>query len=72
VTIAGRRVAVNICYETALPEAVRTLVRDLAATGSRPDVLVNLTDDGWFWGSSELDMHLTAAIFRAVKCGRRS
>lgn len=67
VTIAGRRLAVNICYETALPEAVRTLVRDLAAMGSRPDVLVNLTNDGWFWGSSELDMHLTAAIFRAVE-----
>jgi len=30
-------------------------------------VLVNLTNDGWFWGSSELDMHLTSAIFRAVE-----
>jgi apolipoprotein N-acyltransferase len=46
---------------------VRSLVRSLAATGARPDVLVNLTNDGWFWGSSELDMHLTAAVFRAVE-----
>ncbi|MFM8704483.1 MAG: apolipoprotein N-acyltransferase [Planctomycetia bacterium] len=67
VTIAGRRVAVNICYETALPEAVRALVLDLHRQGGRPDVIVNLTNDGWFWGSSELDMHLTAAIFRAVE-----
>jgi apolipoprotein N-acyltransferase len=67
VTIAGRRVAVNICYETALPEAVRSLVLDLHRRGGRPDVIVNLTNDGWFWGSSELDMHLTAAIFRAVE-----
>jgi len=67
VTIAGRRVAVNICYETALPEAVRSLVLDLSRAGGRPDVIVNLTNDGWFWGSSELDMHLTAAIFRAVE-----
>jgi len=67
VTIAGSRVAVNICYETALPEAVRSLVRELASQGGRPDVIVNLTNDGWFWGSSELDMHLTAAIFRAVE-----
>ena len=67
VTIAGQRVAVNICYETAVPGAVRALVRDLAAAGERPDVIVNLTNDGWFWGSSELDMHLTAAIFRAVE-----
>ena len=28
---------------------------------------MNLTNDGWFWGSSELDMHLAAAIFRAVE-----
>ena len=67
VTIAGSQVAVTICYETALPEAVRSLVLELASQGGRPDVIVNLTNDGWFWGSSELDMHLTAAIFRAVE-----
>jgi len=67
VTIAGHRVAVNICYETALAEAVRSLVLNLGRRGGRPDVIVNLTNDGWFWGSSELDMHLTAAIFRAVE-----
>ncbi|MFM8290733.1 MAG: apolipoprotein N-acyltransferase [Planctomycetia bacterium] len=67
VEIAGRRVAVNICYETALPEAVRSLVNVLGEREGRPDVIVNLTNDGWFWGSSELDMHLVAAIFRAVE-----
>ncbi|MFM9024133.1 MAG: apolipoprotein N-acyltransferase [Planctomycetaceae bacterium] len=67
VEIAGRRVAPTICYETALPAAVRTLVRRLDAAGERPDVIVNLTNDGWFWGSSELDMHLVASIFRAVE-----
>jgi apolipoprotein N-acyltransferase len=67
VGIAGRRVAANICYETAVPGAVRDLVRTLEQRSGRPDVLVNLTNDGWFWGSSELDMHLAAAIFRAVE-----
>ncbi|MFM7183389.1 MAG: apolipoprotein N-acyltransferase [Planctomycetota bacterium] len=67
VPVAGYEVAPTICYETALPGAIRSLVRRLAASGSRPDVIVNLTNDGWFWGSSELDMHLTAAIFRAVE-----
>ena len=65
--IAGHRVAPTICYETALPEAVRMIVRSLEATGERPDVIVNLTNDGWFWGSSELDMHLVASVFRAVE-----
>jgi apolipoprotein N-acyltransferase len=67
VSIAAHRVAVNICYETALPSAVRGMVRELARSGNRPDVIVNLTNDGWFWGSSELDMHLTAAVFRAIE-----
>jgi len=67
VEIAGYEVAPTICYETALPEAIRGLVRSLASRGRRPDVIVNLTNDGWFWGSSELDMHLAAAIFRAVE-----
>ena len=31
-------------------------------------MLVNLTNDGWFWGSSELDMHLVCGVFRAVEC----
>lgn len=39
----------------------------LEQQNNRPDVIVNLTNDGWFWGSSELDMHLTAAIFRAIE-----
>jgi apolipoprotein N-acyltransferase len=67
VTVAGLRVAPTICYETALPEAIRGVVSRLATAGTRPDVLVNLTNDGWFWGSSELDMHLASGIFRAVE-----
>ncbi len=67
VDVAGARIAPTICYETTLPEAIRSLVRTLAAGGSRPDVIVNLTNDGWFWGSSELDMHLRSAVFRAVE-----
>src|SRR5690606_1556993 len=31
------------------------------------DVLVNLTNDGWFHGSSELEQHLITAAFRAVE-----
>ena len=67
VEVDGFGLAPTICYETALPLAVRSIVRRLAAAGRRPDVLVNLTNDGWFWGSSELDMHLAAGILRAVE-----
>jgi apolipoprotein N-acyltransferase len=67
VEVAGFEVAATICYETTLPRAMRTLVRQLSRQRKRPDVIANLTNDGWFWGSSELDMHLAAAVLRAVE-----
>ena len=61
------RYAPNICYETALPHVIRSQVAQLAARGETPDVLVNLTNDAWYWGSAELDMHLAAGVLRAVE-----
>ena len=57
----------NICYETVLPHLIRRQVADLSQQGKTPDVLVNLTNDAWYWGSSELDMHLASGVFRAVE-----
>jgi apolipoprotein N-acyltransferase len=62
------RVAPNICYESVLPHVIRRQINTLKAQGQEPDVLVNLTNDGWFWGSSELDLHLACGVFRAVEC----
>ncbi|MGW8256039.1 MAG: apolipoprotein N-acyltransferase [Thermoguttaceae bacterium] len=62
------RLMPNICYESVLPHLIRWQINTLKAEGQEPDVLVNLTNDGWFWGSSELDMHLVCAVFRAVEC----
>ncbi len=64
----GVRYAPNICYENTLPHFIRRQVAELRAADQEPDVLVNLTNDGWFWGSAELDMHLACAVFRAVEC----
>jgi apolipoprotein N-acyltransferase len=61
------RIAPNICYESVLPHLLRRQINALAAAGREPQVLVNLTNDGWFWGSSELDMHLICGAFRAVE-----
>lgn len=63
----GVTYAVNICYETAVPHLIRRHVVQLSDQGQTPDVLVNLTNDAWFWGSSELDMHLACGVFRAVE-----
>jgi len=67
-SVGGIRVAPNICYETVVPHLIRRQSNTLRANGSEPDLLVNLTNDGWFWGSSELDMHLGLRVFRAVEC----
>ena len=66
--VNGLRVAPNICFESVIPHLIRRQVNELARAGKEPDILINLTNDGWFWGSSELDMHLTCGVFRAVEC----
>jgi apolipoprotein N-acyltransferase len=65
--IDGVTYAPNICYESCLPHLIRRQVNELSADGRPPDVLVNLTNDAWYWGSSELDMHLACSVFRAVE-----
>jgi apolipoprotein N-acyltransferase len=65
--IDGVRFSPNICYESVLPHVIGGQLRRLRSQGDEPDILVNLTNDGWFYGSSELDMHLICGIFRAVE-----
>ena len=61
------RVAPIICFEDTVPHLVRDVVRG-TSRDQRLDCLLNLTNDGWFHGSSELDQHLITAAFRAVEC----
>jgi apolipoprotein N-acyltransferase len=70
VVVDGVAYAPNICYETVLPHLMQSQFADLARRGRAPDVLVNLTNDAWYWGSSELDMHLASGVFRAVELRR--
>ncbi len=65
--VGGHTIAPIICFEDTVPHVVRNAVR---ATGpkERLDYLLNLTNDGWFHGSSELDQHLITSAFRAVEC----
>jgi apolipoprotein N-acyltransferase len=68
ITLDGIRYAPTICYETVIPHVIRRHTAELTAAGQKPDVLVNLTNDAWYWGSSALDMHLNCGIFRAIEC----
>ncbi len=69
--LGSYRVAPVICYEDTVPQLVRGIVQgtmESSPDGKPVDLLVNLTNDGWFHGSSELDQHLITAQFRAVEC----
>jgi apolipoprotein N-acyltransferase len=64
---AGVRVAPLICFEDTVPHLVRRMAGQQDSDGKPCDVLVNLTNDAWFHGSSELDQHLITAAFRCVE-----
>ena len=62
---AGRiRASVLNCFEDTLPDAGRD------AMAPRPNLLVNVTNDAWFQGSAESELHLRLAVLRAVESRR--
>jgi apolipoprotein N-acyltransferase len=65
--VRGLRFAPSICFESCVGHLIRRHVVELKAAGTEPDVLVNLTNDGWFYGSHCLDLHLACNVFRAVE-----
>ncbi len=65
--VAGKRLSPCICFENVVPHLVRNQVLELTRRGTPPDVLVTVTNDGWFYGSSILDLHLRCAVFRAIE-----
>jgi apolipoprotein N-acyltransferase len=58
------RAAVLNCFEDTLPGAGRE------SMAARPNLLVNVTNDGWFAGSVESELHLRLAVLRAVESRR--
>lgn len=59
-----------ICFEDTVPQLVRRVMNTKSDSGKSADVLVNMTNDGWFRGSSELDQHLISATFRCIEVRR--
>jgi apolipoprotein N-acyltransferase len=45
-------------------------LKEIETSGRPIDWLVNLTNDGWFFGTSCLDLHLACNVFRAVELRR--
>ncbi len=53
-----------ICFEDVFPESAREAVREGA------EILVNLTNDGWFFDSPGPYQHAALSVFRAVETRR--
>lgn len=65
--VRGVRLSPSICFESTVPHLIRRHVAELRRQGRPPDALVNITHDGWFWGSSIVELHLYTGVFRAVE-----
>ncbi len=60
-------VAPSICFESMMPRVIGWQVRTLSQQGKSPAVLINITNDSWFRGSSMLDHHLACSMLCAVE-----
>jgi apolipoprotein N-acyltransferase len=58
---ATRKFGVFICYEAIFPDEVRQFTRNGA------ELLVNLSNDGWFGPTAARDQHLAMARVRAIE-----
>jgi apolipoprotein N-acyltransferase len=58
--------AVLNCYEDTLPIAGREAM-EISPT---PNLLINITNDAWFAGSGEGELHLRLAVLRAIETRR--
>lgn len=59
------RMAILNCYEDTLPSVGRLVTRTLS-----PNLLVNVTNDAWFVGSAEPELHARLGAMRAIEMRR--
>ncbi len=59
--------AVNICFESTIPHLIRDQVLALQRQGTPANLLINISNDGWFRFSRQIDQHLATHVFRAIE-----
>src|SRR5574344_1508901 len=63
--IDGFKFGVNICFESLFPDLIRKFVYKKDRDGA--DILVNISNDGWYMKTSAPYQHFVFNIFRAVE-----
>jgi len=61
------RAGTPICYEEIMPYVPRAFARGEGGDEKAIDALFCMSNDGWFFHSTELEQHLAAGVFRAVE-----
>ncbi|WP_043148863.1 nitrilase-related carbon-nitrogen hydrolase, partial [Pseudogulbenkiania ferrooxidans] len=62
-TLAGHKVAFNVCYEDSFGE-------ELIGPASRADMLANVSNLAWFGKSEAMSQHLQLSQARSLETGR--
>jgi apolipoprotein N-acyltransferase len=65
--VGNLKMSPSVCFESTVPHLIRGQLNQLSRAGTPADCLINITNDGWFWGTAILDLHLRCAVFRAVE-----
>jgi apolipoprotein N-acyltransferase len=65
--VGGLKMSPSICFESTVPHLICDQLATLRKQGTPADVLVSVTNDGWFWGTAMLDHHFRCGVFRAVE-----
>ena len=68
--INGQMLAPNICYEDVFGEEIIQSVRDSEQFGPGANILVNMSNLGWFGNSWALRQHLQISRMRAMETAR--
>ena len=61
--------SINICFESSVSHLIRKQILTLRREGHDPRVLINLSNDGWFRNSHQMEQHMATHVFRAVENG---
>ncbi len=65
--VGDLKMSPSVCFESTIPHLIRGQLVQLSRAGTPADGLINITNDGWFWGTGMLDLHFRCAVFRAVE-----
>lgn len=67
VSFKNHKIGIMICYEDILPDFVRKLMN---SSEGKSDILINITNDGWFGKTNEPWIHLGLSIMRSIELRR--